>query len=519
MDRYWSLFRSHALTAGITALLTAGAAFGADPIADPVADRSAEIAENGVKMRFFNAPWPTVLQTLADQSGSRLVMKDVPPGRFSRFDRAAYTRGEAVKLLNQRLEEDGFRILEQGANLIVLSDRSVRQNYRRPIAPDAAGRPLYAESTTLSPLPEPAVRRRQFGSVLPQRDASGRSAPRTARDAAAGYAADRAAALAAADASPRFPTGAVRTADLSASTAAGATPVFDLASGEVTAPAADAPPETVVVRTGRGTAKTVARTLMLAAGGRTKLIDRGPGGFPAFAAYRPGPGGKPAFAEPPMYSVGVDETRDELVVSAPGQRATHVAEALRAIDQGPEKGRGMQVVAGGPATAGVSRQLKPVFATLARFRRQVGAPAAQPPAPPAAARPTVAQPPAGPAQAGQTPPAAPAPGQAPPALAPPAPALPDPAELQRILENIRSDVQVEEFGDSGVLIIRGNRDDVAAVAQVINQTRTTVRGAPAADPTSPAQACRQRAAGRVTDGGLRRTGPRCGTAASRRPAA
>ena len=406
-----------------------------------------EAAGAVVTMRHFNAPWPAVLGKLAKETGSHLVMNDVPPGRFSRFDRGRYTRGEAVRMFNEQLQADGYRILEQGPNLVVISDRSVRQNYRRPIAPEAGGAPRPAPSYARADRPEPAARTREFGSALPPRDAAARPVGRTARDVAEGYRDE-----------------AIRHADLENP----ATPVLQLTGGEVAAAeeiAADAAePKTVNVRVGRGKAKAVARTLMLAVGDQARLVDRGPGGFPAFAAHRPDPrrfaepgaaGAKPELTGDPVFSVGVDEAQDELVVTAPGARADRVAEVLRAIDQGPPTNKAMRVVAGGPQTLAVSRKLTPVLAKLARYRKQNGQAAP-------------AQPPAGNGQNAQ-------PGRQNPAGRndgagggqPETPA--NPGDLQRIIENIRSDVQVEEFGDSGVLIIRGNRDDVAAVAQVIDQ--------------------------------------------------
>ncbi|MEM9701384.1 MAG: hypothetical protein AAF907_02920, partial [Planctomycetota bacterium] len=308
MDRPCS-YRRLAAALPIAALLTLG---GVSAVAreDPVG--AAEKAEEAaVSMRFFNAPWPAVLRKIAEESGSHLVMKDIPPGRFSRFDRGAYTRSEAVKMLNRRLEPDGFRILEQGENLIVLSDRSVRQNYRRPIAPHSEGRPLYDPATAQTPLPTPEPRRRNFGSVLP----AGPERPigPTARDAARRY-----------DRSRIQQVGGTMPVD-----PAPAPPSL----AEVVAREDAAPPRTLTVRVSRGNAKNVARTLMRAAGDRVKLVDRGPGGFPAFAAYRTSVADVADPQGPPAYSVGVNEAQDELVVTAPGERAQQIVDVLRAIDR------------------------------------------------------------------------------------------------------------------------------------------------------------------------------------------
>ncbi|MEM9703018.1 MAG: secretin N-terminal domain-containing protein, partial [Planctomycetota bacterium] len=141
---------------------------------------------------------------------------------------------------------------------------------------------------------------------------------------------------------------------------------------------------------------------------------------------------------PPAYSVGVNEAQDELVVTAPGERAQQIVDVLRAIDRGPTNGRDMRVFAGGPGAVGMNRELKPVLAQLARFRK----PQEGDPAPPADATETVVLPANQPM---------------------------DPTQMQRIIDSIRSDVQVEEFGNSGILILRGNRDDIAKVAQIIEE--------------------------------------------------
>ena len=462
MDRPRHPSRTFRRLAGRLAL--AGCAAGAVPLlasaqdAAPARGVAAERGEARVSMRFFNAPWPTVLREVAEQTGSNLVLKDVPPGRFSRFDKSEYTRAEAVKLLNRRLEPDGYRVLEQGPNLIVLSDRSVRQNYRRPVAPDAAGRPLHDPATAITPLSPVAPRRRSFASVLPARDPAVTPAGRTARAAADRYAAERAAVEGPAYAGP----GRVRTADGAVPTGDRATALFDLVDDAVPAAdalaAADAAPErTVTVRVGRGRAKEVARTLLQAVGPRAKLVDSGPSGLPAFSAYRPDPaqpGGRPDMTGAPAFSVGVDEARDELVVTAPGERAERVADALRSIDRGAAPGAELKVVAGGAKKTAVAKQLGPVLARLATFRRQQGQP---PQIDPGGGRPDRGdQPRGGEGNRGEQPQ-----GEGPQAA--------PPQSVEQIIENLRGDVQVEEFGDSGVLLFRGNRDDLDAILRVVEQ--------------------------------------------------
>ena len=416
--------------------------------ADPVAERPD--AAN-VPMRFFNAPWSKVLRDVAEASGSTLVMTDVPPGRFSRFDRNAYTRGEAVRFLNRELEPAGFRVLEEGPNLVVVHERSVRQRYRRPVAPDAAGRRLSPPDHHREPVPTPAKRERKFGSLRPARDLS---------VAPAGHERDGDRFDRPAFAREGFGGRRVTTADLNADAetpTAVLTPAGDVRAAADALAAADAAPiKTVTVRVGRERAKLVARTLLNAVKPHAKLVNSGPGGLPAFEAYRPDPAADaPTFVGAPAFTVGVDESRDELVVTAPGARAGRVAAALRRIDAAGDGAR-QKVIVGTPATARIARQITPIVARLAAARQE----GPQPPAPnqpPRPDRPNLPQPEPGDAEQGQNPPR-------------------DRAELESIIENLRADVQIEEFGDSNVLILRGNKEDLDAVQKVIERLEALSAG-------------------------------------------
>lgn len=98
---------------------------------------SARAEERSVRLNFISAPWSKVLNELASQSGSTLVMHDVPPGKFSRQDWKRHTREDAVKILNRELEPNGFRIHEKDQFLTVMQSRRSRPEYQRPIAPQA----------------------------------------------------------------------------------------------------------------------------------------------------------------------------------------------------------------------------------------------------------------------------------------------------------------------------------------------------------------------------------------------
>ncbi len=84
-----------------------------------------------LRLNYQNSSWEKVLNNLADESGSTLVMKDTPTGRFSRRDGNQYALDEAVRVLNYSLEKEGFRLIKQDDYLIVIKLEDVRTRYER----------------------------------------------------------------------------------------------------------------------------------------------------------------------------------------------------------------------------------------------------------------------------------------------------------------------------------------------------------------------------------------------------
>lgn len=93
--------------------------------------------ERSVRLNYVSTPWAKVLHELAEDSGSTLVMHDVPPGKFSRHDWSKHTRKDAVQILNRELEPEGFRILVKDQFLTIMQARRSRPEYQRPVAPRA----------------------------------------------------------------------------------------------------------------------------------------------------------------------------------------------------------------------------------------------------------------------------------------------------------------------------------------------------------------------------------------------
>lgn len=97
----------------------------------PTGSSSFNLPAKPLRLNYQNASWEKVLNDLAEESGSTLVMKDAPIGRFSRRDGNQYALDEAVRVLNHTLEKEGFRLIKQETYLIVIKLEDVRTRYER----------------------------------------------------------------------------------------------------------------------------------------------------------------------------------------------------------------------------------------------------------------------------------------------------------------------------------------------------------------------------------------------------
>ncbi len=96
--------------------------------AKPAASQAEEAT---TKLNFYSKTWDQVLQEVAESTGAVLVADKIPRGRYSRQDFRNYSRSEAVRILNDELEKQDFRILEKGKYLVVLNLPAARPEYSR----------------------------------------------------------------------------------------------------------------------------------------------------------------------------------------------------------------------------------------------------------------------------------------------------------------------------------------------------------------------------------------------------
>ena len=123
--------------------------------------------EKKIKLNYFSASWPRVLQDLASAGDMDVVADKYPVGRYSRMDRTEYTRKEALRIVNQELEQSGFRVVEKGEFLVLIELRTTRTEYPRPVLPKKT------PAKPVDEVDEDVVERQRFRAdsiTSPQRD-------------------------------------------------------------------------------------------------------------------------------------------------------------------------------------------------------------------------------------------------------------------------------------------------------------------------------------------------------------
>lgn len=415
------------------------------------ADEEFDPTAETVRLTFLNANWRTVLQKVADASHSVLVMNKIPPGRFSRYDRRKYTRKEAVRILNRELESKGFRLVEKGKFLDVLYLRDARATYHRPEWPGAVSR---------NAAPLPVTRPQQE----PQRQRSG--VHHISRDG-----------ISVSGGSADYPAVVRRATHLQLPSAAGARTRGNMAAGKapgILHPAAQghpvAKPIIRVVRPRHRSAVDLARAIYRPLKNRADLLDRGPGGHPAFRVYEPQPitrqGGGKSHTVPakpsgrPLFTVGIDTVGERLFVEAPPRQNEEVVRLIQHLDSLQlAHGEILKIVDTQSPPTPIAQALRPQLALLVQHSgQQPGA------SQPGNRQPAEKKPPGKPSPAkrpgGKQPMGQPTPGKQ--------PGAPTGGEPGGVIPIIRGRVTIRDVPGVG-LVITGNKEDVEAVLRIIRE--------------------------------------------------
>jgi Type II secretory pathway, component PulD len=344
-----------------------------------------QAAAANCRLNFLRKPWGEVLQQVADDTNSILVMPETPPGHFTRADIARHSREDAVRILNRDLEKVGFRLVENGEQLEVVSIKRKNPEYQRHEV-----RSDQSRSTDVS-------------------------TPVQAGGAAEG---------------------------------SRGTGMIQQASHEVPAEAASAPVSSVKIRPSARPALDIAKQIHQTFKDRSRLESAGPNGLPAFVVDHFAE--EAASAKVPLFTMEIDTTNNELVVTATEPVQAGLKQLINRIDLNPlEKDSLPRLMAGNGKTAETGRRLEQPLSLIAQVREESASGATPVLEKPGDAADTGAEPAPVPPAAGTEPADVPQRG------------------LPALLGNLKGDVAIEALNDLDLLILRGNEKDVESVMEVI----------------------------------------------------
>ena len=319
---------------------------------------------NTIRLNFYRTPWAKVIEKVTKSTGSTLVMQDVPPGRYSRRDFNSYSRTDALHVLNQALEPKGFRLLENGEYLTVINMRSLRTKYPRPVLPAATSPDARSNHQN------PNGRQSSLRSF-------DQNVPRNQNLAVQGESIQ-----------PSYQRAAPRLDSLS-SFQGRQFPSIQQTSYSSEQPLAAQPGNVVVpipqrgrpilrtVRTHRPPAD-IARMIYQELRNRSELPAAGPAGLPALRVYgnnssqsvrTPGNLRRPSTLQTPskeLFSIGIDTSRSELVISASPAWVQRTEKLIHALDSVPTTPYGtVRLVGHGGNVQQIAQALQPQLNSLA----------------------------------------------------------------------------------------------------------------------------------------------------------
>lgn len=417
---------------------------------------SPSTADKKIKLNYFSASWARVFQDLADNYEMEFVNDHLPTGRFSRFDKAEYSRKDAIRLINKEIEPQGLRLIEKGQFLILIETSLQRPQYPPAILPRKAkpksqdedqdetansgvDRAVYQESVPDKGSRSGANRsRQQAGDADSERSVTGRKSggSRSVRQ-----------------------TSFEETDDDSGSATSRRKRTIDPAAPNELEDVG-ATVQHVSYRARNVRAVDLSKRIYRALKTDAELVEAGRNGLPAFRVVSPqfaakegaSPKGPPP--RPIEFMISIDESRNELLIDGSAKSTDAVLKLLRVIDR-PEGDQTRTQIK--PSTKYVCQIADQLPAEIDRLRAASGSKAI--------ARHQVDGKPLWQADDNQK--RAPAVAQNDPAGAP----QPDDSDRPSgdALGNFKGEVNIEVIEDLNVMIIRGNERDVEQIMKVIKQ--------------------------------------------------
>ncbi len=398
-------------------------------------------AEEGTtKLNFYSKTWEQVLQQVAEATGAVLVADKIPRGRYSRQDFRNYSRSEAVRILNDELEKQDFRILEKGKYLVVLNLPSARPEYSRLQieAPEQAPVSESVGKASLQDNPQSSQRPASSFAQRPQfvQPSQYQQTPRE-------RAFERSSVTISPNQSPDYRNASSDDSSRLQRSRPGAIRQLNYQnSGEGGAFAPEQEPQKTVrqlFEPRSRTARNLAATLYGAFRERAEIVEEGPDGLPAMRVYSAESKENPDQPKAVVFTVAADVAANEILVEGPADQVARVVRLLERLDVAPAaNGEQTRIVPTQTSAGDIAANLRPAVNRL------------------------VAQNDGGPM-----------PPEAPGGQAPGDDSLPD------LVGGIRGNVDVEAMDELGVLILKGNTSDVDSVMEIIRQIELlSARSAP-----------------------------------------
>lgn len=271
----------------------------ASPGKDPVKPKQQ------IKLNFLQANWGKVLKDVAKEMELELVADRAPSKLYTRIDRRAHSRDEALRILNQELEPQGFRLVVKGEYLVLIEVRASRNEYQRTNIPREPQEKTEIASEESGVITAGAVEMAPTKRMVTQAVAT-------------------------------------RSRGEESSVAPRRSPIRQVAGEkeQELAPPLDAPAEEPVesaVRVKSRDAVTISRHIHKAFKDRSELLDKGPRGLQGFRVYRNSAGttaGKAAGRET-RFEVGIDDERQVLVTHGTPAETRAVSRLIKTLDSLP----------------------------------------------------------------------------------------------------------------------------------------------------------------------------------------
>lgn len=392
-------------------------------------------AEATTRLNFYSKSWDQVLEQVAESTGAILVADRIPRGRYSRQDFRSYTRSEAVRILNDELEKQDFRILEKGKYLVVLHLPAARPEYSRlqfetPGQTTPATEAQTTDRSAAAPRSSTAPRSQGAEPVPYQESPRQRAYERSSVTINPSATDDRQESRRQYQARPqRSRPGAIRQLN------------YQAGDETSTFTAEPEPQKTVrqLFAPRSRTARNLAATLYGAFRERAEIVEEGPDGLPAMRVFSAGSKSEPDQPQAIVFTVAADVEANEILVEGPADQVARVVRLLERLDVAPAaNGEQTRLVTTQQSAGNIAANLRP---TVNRLVAQNDG---------------TAPPPQQPAEQG-----------------------PGGDNLPDLVGGIRGNVDVEAMDELGVLILKGNTSDVDAVMEIINQIEMlSARSAP-----------------------------------------